>query len=449
MDTSQRNGAQADGLGSGAAVDKPAKRAGWRAGQLLQSGLIYTAISFLGSVGNYVFLMIQGRYLPAGEFGYVAATGPFIDMLGTPVTIATYAVTHYIARFQAGGQDAHLKGLLLGCRRLLFRLTLVGSILVIITVKPLGNYFNIPRSSLVLISACCALAGLWGGFITALCQGLAWFKRLALIGLLATALRIGFGWVALARYPWAESAVLAVSGIGLLANFILFFWRKDLRFSHDETSVSPWNRQFVEYLIVGAAYVGGSLCLQKGDMLVATRHFPDQLGAYSYAWRLAQILPFLVGPLLTVLFAHRSGDHKGGAVAEQFRFMGLFAAGLLGGAVGLVALKHIGIWLLAHREPNAAAIMPTAGAMVNPMAITMIFFGLIQALGTWALASRWLRVSLLYGFLGLAYWLTLLWLGRTPADLLRVMPLAAGTVFVILSVFWVLALRAGGKNRTA
>jgi len=446
MDTSQRNGAQADGIGNPSTVDKPIQR-GWRAGQLFQSGLIYAAISFLGSLGNYVFLMIQGRYLLNSEFGYVTAATTFINMLGLPVSIATYAVTHYIARFQASGQEAHLRGLVVGCRRILFRLTMVGSILVIVAVKPLGDYFNIPRSSLMLIAACCALAGLWGGFITALCQGLAWFKRLALIGLLATALRIGFGWAALINYPWAESAVVAVSGIGLLANFVLFFWRKDLRFSRHEAAVSPWDRQFIEYLIVGAAYVGGGFCLQQGDMLVATRHFPDQLGAYSYAWRLAQSLPMLVGPLLTVLFAHRSGEHKGGAVAEQFRYLGMFAAGLLGGAIGLVVLKKVGIWLLAHNEPNAAAVMPVATSMVNPMAITMIFFCLLQALGTWALASRWLRVSLLYGLLGLAYWLTLLWLGRTPADLLRVMPLASGTAFAILLVVWLTALRSS-ENAT-
>jgi hypothetical protein len=59
----------------------------------------------------------------------------------------------------------------------------------------------------------------------------------------------------------------------------------------------------------------------------------------------------------------------------------------------------------------------------------------------WALASRWLKISLLYGALGLVYWLALLFLGKSPANLLRVMPVAAGIVFVIIFLVWIAAMR--------
>jgi hypothetical protein len=71
----------------------------------------------------------------------------------------------------------------------------------------------------------------------------------------------------------------------------------------------------------------------------------------------------------------------------------------------------------------------------------MVFVGLLQALALWSLASRWLKISLLYGVLGLAYWLTLLALGKTPPDLLRVMPVAAGIAFGVLFLFWLTTLR--------
>jgi hypothetical protein len=59
----------------------------------------------------------------------------------------------------------------------------------------------------------------------------------------------------------------------------------------------------------------------------------------------------------------------------------------------------------------------------------------------WALASRWIKLSLLYGGLGVAYWLTLLTLGKTPAAMLHVMPAAAALSFIILLAGWLLAMR--------
>jgi len=71
----------------------------------------------------------------------------------------------------------------------------------------------------------------------------------------------------------------------------------------------------------------------------------------------------------------------------------------------------------------------------------MVFVGLLQALALWALASRWMKISLLYGALGLGYWLTLLFLGKRPAALLHVMPATAGVTFFILFFVWFAALR--------
>lgn len=71
-------------------------------------------------------------------------------------------------------------------------------------------------------------------------------------------------------------------------------------------------------------------------------------------------------------------------------------------------------------------------------ALTMIddFVGLLQAL-----ASRWSKISLLYGLLGLGYWLTLLALGQSPAILLQTMPVAASVAFGALFFAWLVTLR--------
>ena len=404
-----------------------------RAGNLLQSGIIFSAISFVTGLGHLAFQGVLGRHLSGpGQYGNAnSALGGLMTLLGLLPAVATFAVTHYIAHFNASGDSARLQGLLLGCRKFLFRFTIAGSVLAVIVTKPLSDFFHYPES-LMLVTLGCALLGLWASLATALCQGLAWFKRLALIGFLAMLLRVSFGWLITFKWPSAETAVLA-SAFALLANLVLLFWRKDLAL-HGEP-VPPWNREFAQYFIVSAAFVAGNFCFFQGDYLVANKFFAkEELDAYAAAGILARALPLTVAPLLTVLFTSRSGQRAGGIVAEQLKLFGLSGLALVLGAICLFVLRAFCLKILGKYTPQAAE-------MVGPFAATMVFVGLLQALALWALASRWLKISLLYGALGLAYWLTLLTRGQSPGALLQTMPVAAGVAFGILLLAWLFTIR--------
>jgi hypothetical protein len=399
---------------------------------LLQNGIIFTGISFLTGLGNLAFQGVMGRHLSGvGQYGSAnSALGGLMTMLGLLPAVATFAVTHYIAHFNASGDRARLQGLLLGCRKFLFRLTIAGSILAVVLVKPLANFFHYDES-LTLVTLGCALCGLWAALVTALCQGMAWFKRLALIGFLGMLLRVAFGWLVTFKWPSAETAVLA-SGFALLANFFLLFWRKDLMLHG--SPVSPWNREFVQYLVVSAAFVIGSACFFQGDLLVANKFFSkEELDAYTAAGILARALPMTVSPMLAVLFTSRSGQRAAGMATEQFKLATLSGLALVLGAVCLFLLRTFCLKLLNKYTPEAAA-------MVGQFATTMVFVGLLQSFALWALASRWMKISLLYGGLGLAYWITLLCAGKSPAKLLLTMPVASGLALGVLLTVWVVTL---------
>jgi hypothetical protein len=407
-----------------------------RAVKLLSSGVILSAAGFLAGMGNFAFQAIIGHQLKAsGEYGLVNTTLGYVGLLGLPLLIATTAITHHIARYDFHGDDARLQGLLAGCRKLLFHLTIGGSLLAILLANPMSDFLHF-RPSLTFAALACVLAGLWGGFATALCQGLSWFKRLALIGLLGVIIRLAFGGIVVAKFATAEWAVLATA-VAVLANLILLIWKKDLL--RQAEPASPWDKDFIQFLIVSAAVVGGGYCFSQGDLLVAQRAFSKtELDAYTGAGVFARALPMTVAPLLTVLFTHRSTAHTGDALRAQLKLIVLYAAGLICGLLGLLVLRTFCLKMIGRNTPEAAA-------MISQLAITMVSVGLLQALAMWALASRWLKIALLYGGLGLIYWLTLFWLGKNPADLLQTMPLAAGTAFVLLFAAWLLAMR-GAKN---
>jgi len=198
----------------------------------------------------------------------------------------------------------------------------------------------------------------------------------------------------------------------------------------------PRNGEFINFLVVSAALVVGNYCFSLSDLLVMQTNFPRTADsdAYAGAERLGFALPSTVSPLLTVLFTHRSATRATDALRAQMKLLGLFAAGLFFGAVCLILLRHLCLKILHKDTPEAAA-------MIQPLAITMVFVGLLQAMGTWALASRWRKIALLYGGLGVAYTVLNLTAGRTPAALLHVMPLAAGVAFTVLFAAWFVTMR--------
>jgi hypothetical protein len=234
------------------------------------------------------------------------------------------------------------------------------------------------------------------------------------------------------KWPSAETAVLA-SGFAFLAYVALLFWRKDL--SLHGTPTSPWNREFAQYLVVSTAFVIGNFCFFQGDLLVANKFFSGgELDAYTAAGILARALPQTVAPLLLVLFTSRSGERTGGRLAEQLKLGALSGIGLIVGAIGLFILRTFCLRLLNKYTPEAAA-------MVGQFAMIMVFVGLLQSLAYWALASRWLKISVFYGVSGVAYWLILLAIGKTPVLLLQTMLVATGAAFGVLLITWLVTMQ--------
>jgi O-antigen/teichoic acid export membrane protein len=402
--------------------------------KLWRSGIVWSVLSFIAGLGNLAVSAVLGHRLSKPEYGFANSTLDFITFLGLPLQAFSTALIHYIAHFRASNDQARLQGLLAGCQKVLLRVSIGGSILAILLFKPLGMFFHFPRASLMLMALLCMLAAVWSGLAVAMCQGMAWFKRMAVIGVVAVLMRFAFCWALTKPFPTAEIAVGATL-FSFIANLSLLYWWKDI-FQHGSEQISPWNRQFANFLIVTAGTVAGTFFFTAGDGLAAQRYFSgNDLGAYQGAARFGRAIPATVGPLLMVMFTSRSGNKEGAAIADQRILLGLYAIGLACGAAGLVMFRRLFVKFIFGADN------PEAAAMIIPFSVTMTLVGLNQAIGMWSLANRWLAVAAVYGTLGICYWALLLTTGRTPAALLHAMPIGAGCAFCVLCGAWLLKLR--------
>jgi hypothetical protein len=385
----------------------------------------------VAGLGNLVCSSIIARNLNSttGEFGASTTALDFVNLLSLPLQMLNMSVVHYIAHFRSKNDEARLQGLLAGCQKFLFWATVGGTVLAMALWLPLGWFFHFQRTNLMLAMFACGLVGWWSGFGMALCQGMAWFKRIAFIAVVAVGIRLLFAWVMTRRFPSAEMALSATT-VSLLANLILFYWWKDI-FRHQAERISPWTREFMQFLVVTGATVAGTYFFNTGDGLVSKKYFVGAaLDAYNMAARFGRAIPAMVLPLLIVTFTSRSGGKETAAKTDQRVLLSLYAAGLGCGAAVLIFFRERLLTLyLGHPNDKAAQ-------MIVPFSIAMVLIGLCQAVGMWSLADRTFKIALLYGALGLIYWATLLLVGKTPAVLLSVMPIGAGVSFCVLCVCW-------------
>jgi uncharacterized membrane protein len=222
-----------------------------------------------------------------------------------------------------------------------------------------------------------------------------------------------------------------------MANLILFYWWKDI-FRHSAQRISPWNRQFLLFLMVTGATVAGTYFFGTGDSLVSQKYFSkDARDAYQAASRFGRAIPATVLPLLMVTFTSRSGSREAAAKTDQRILLSLYAAGLACGGGVLILFRGTFVKIILGPNPEAAR-------MIIPFAITMVLVGLNQAVGMWSLADRTFKIALLYGGLGVSYWIALFLFGKTPWTLLWVMPIGAGASFCVLCACWLV-----GRSRKA
>ncbi|NQU10591.1 oligosaccharide flippase family protein [bacterium] len=397
----------------------------------LRSSVLLTGAYLLVSLGNYGFQALMGRLLPLSEFGYLSAALGLIGMIGIGVTGAGLAVTHYLARHQARSDAAAVARLQTASSVFLLYLTIASCVLAVVLIKPLTDFFHVPRATITGVVLACIVVTLWGALANAWCAGLSQFIFLAGLTLGGVAVRLVAGALAGARWPQAEAGIAASIAGGLVV--VLGVLIRDARSLRLGGSPRPiLEREFLQFLAAALAVAAGNYLFTQSDLLVAQRYLgPDALGAYGAAGLLSRAVVYLATPVLMVFFTARSGQDSSDRTSRtQLALYGLL---LVVGAAGVILTRDLLCRLLLGRlEPAAVTLMAR-------FAVAMLPIGVLQGIGFYVLAARRRRLCLVYGGCGLIYVLALIAWGHSADALLRLMPSLAGASVLTLGVLLAVA----------
>jgi hypothetical protein len=400
-------------------------RASAAASPWFSDGAILVVANFVAALGNYGFQAVMRRHLAWSEFGYLNAIGSLILFAGVPMTAASLAMTHQLARVPRGEghaeRAAELQAISLQALR---RLTGIICVLALLLLVPAARFLDLPRLSLAGLALLWIPMNLWSATGCAWCAGLGRFRLLAAL-LIATALvRVGFGAAAVRVDPVAEAGLCAsIAAAGVTAVVAIIGPHQRLGISLRRLFLRGENLRF------GAAALAvafGTFFFLQGDLLIAARNFPgNELGRYSGAGLLARTVIWASLPLLTVYFTRRSEPVPAPAMVRWLPRLYLAMIVLGVGAVWLLRRPLLASLLGVHDDAPLADLTGRFTLVELPL-------GALQLLGYHYLAARRLGESLAFGLCALGTMAVLDCLGNNPVAMLDTLAASGAASLVIL-----------------
>lgn len=386
----------------------------------MRSGLVVLVGSLVGHFGNYLFYVVAARLLGAAQFAEVTAMVAYSTIIIWPVNGLQVAVARDVARFRAAGDDPALAGLVAELLRRSLQFGVV-ALVVLLGISPLL------RGWLDLTSAWLpAVAGLWIVLLiwlivgTGVVQGQERFGLFAAelagpLGLLRAALLPPF--ILLAGLTGSMWAMVSATAVGLVlilrpARALVTGTRTRQRFRPGAAMVS---------LIAFAA-------LTNIDVLVAKAALSaEAAGLYSGAALIGKIALYAPSALALVLLPRAAGAIERGERAERGVLLTMGVTLLVG--LGIAAV--LAVMPPAFLELTFGAEFGAATSLLAPLALVMTMAALLNVHLIFAVARRSRQFPLLIVAASVLDAVLLLFLHRSPAEIVTATALAIGGTLLL------------------
>lgn len=379
---------------------------------LIRDGMILTVANLIAAFGNYLFQAMMGRHLSLAEFGYLNSSFGLISFAGVPLTAASQAVAHHLARLSAEGKEEALADVQAKSLKFLRHLTWMIFAASVVLLHPVATFFRFPRMSLAWMALAWVPVNLWAVLGQGWCAGFSRFRLLSGLLISSAVARLVAGYLIVQFFPKAEAGVAANIIAALVLAAVAVF--NPHHGTSSKLRESVFDSDTVQYGLASLAVCLGLFAFLQGDQVIAQRHFPGELlGRYTAAGLLGRAIVWGALPVLTVYFTNRSEQEHGTKASGNLLWSYLALLGC--GSLFLIIFSKPLLYIFLKRsDPDMVHLM-------GNFAVVMIPIGILQAMGNYYLAARRKWECFLFGLGGVFHLGLLTWAGRTPALMITLM----------------------------
>ncbi len=350
-------------------------------GNFLKANIFVVLISNMGSVFNYLTMVVAGRWLSLEDFGTLNAVSSLGIVVSVWGAVLPFIVVKHMVRHER--QPAVRAAFL----RVVLKTTLGVCLLVGFGVaalaSPIAAYLNLVSVGPVLLLAVLMPLGVAHSYWLGVMQGLYRYVGVSFNIFLASAGKLGFVAFAVILCGGGACAVLGAYALATMVGVVLA-WLVTRRATAvpdgGEPGVLPAGllKETVTFALpVGLMWLT-YLVLTNVD-IVLVKHFnsPEEAGIFSVAAVIGRIGLFIPGVLVGLLFAQVRGDIEGGrsSVPTVLVVMGITFA--ISGGFFLAVLSCptliLTIFFGASAAPAAKLLVVVSGTMCLVSVLNVLF----------------------------------------------------------------------------
>lgn len=387
------------------------RQSSWLMGVNLVTGIVMLGVHFLA------------KLIPESEYA-TAVTLLTLTML-IPAIPMQMVIAQQTAADLALERHRVLAGKIRGLWGWLTLAWSVGATAVVVLEPFLSRKLTIAHPSAIWITLLLMLGCLWMPVVWGMLQGAQDFFWLGLSMLVNAVVRVGTATALVWWWRPEATSILTGALLGVAGSVLLGLWQsRGIWIGRAEPLAARALLRQTLPLFLG---FGVTLFLFSADTVFVKWWFPEQTAYYASAGTLARGLIWLVGPLAAVMFPKVV---RSTVRAEDGNLLGItLAATAMLVVVAGVGLCLVGPWLVrfvytrAYVEPTMAILPWYVGAML-PLALANVLVNHLLARNDYRVVP-WLVA------LAVVYVLGLLTFHATPIQILQVLGVACGVMFLI------------------
>ncbi|HEA46986.1 MAG TPA: hypothetical protein ENH97_01065 [bacterium] len=340
-----------------------------------QVSFIFIALT-LGNIGNFIFHIYMGRYLPETEYGILYRLLALLMIVSVPAATIQTVITKYTAHFKVFSQYGKIRFLLFNFLKRLSAYGFLGFLIFLAASGRIASWQHFPSNRPVMILGVLLLLSVIAPAAGGVIQGLQRFDYLGWSTILGTASRLIFG-IIFVFLGLGVNGALAASILAILVGICILFFPLKFLFKPKETEEKVDFKEIYRYSAPVIFSVLFFMILTNIDVLLVGNFFdPIKAETYSTAAFVGRMILFLPLPIVVVMFPKASELYAQRRDSSYILKRSLLYVGLLAGGATLVCFLFPSLIIKLIWAGKYQASTP----LVGKFALAMTLFGLVNIL---------------------------------------------------------------------
>ena len=343
--------------------------------KLIKGGIVIIAGTLIGSVANYAYNTLTGRFLGPENYGIFTSLMSLLAIVSVPMMAIQTVSAKFSSKFLAENRLGKVRALVSSLHRRLWPIGVAAALMIMILSGFVGRYLHIPSLVPIFILAIIFIVAFLVPITRGVIQGMQKFFQLSFNTSLDALFRLGIGMALIALGFKVNGAVGGVVAGTVLAYLFSFLPIRNIL----KHSSEPFDKKkIMEYSWPTVVVILCLTALVNADIIMAKHYLPPvEAGHYAALSTIAKIIFYFSGPIVSVMFPMISDLYSKGE--RHYHLLITTLIGVFGASMAILVFftlapqftikmlygqQFISVW---HFLPSMGLVMVLYG-LVNVMA---------------------------------------------------------------------------------